>query len=209
MDAKEIYLNKMTEVMRRLQACSSYIDKFKLDKSIISLESAILQLRKTMECMALSAIAPNHQAYSDYRSKADRNPDYRKDFNGTKIIKALRAINKDFYPNALKPPTRTGKEWHFERKSKGILTSKNFEALYDRLGKFLHADNPWGCKKEINNLAKDIPNRIAEIEELLKVHFTTIRTPSFNGVWVVEVPFYKSTPKILVGTADGDFIVND
>jgi hypothetical protein len=207
MDLTKIYLNKMDEVMRRLQACSNYFNHFKSDESVISLESAITQLRKTMECIALASIAPNHQAYSEYRSNANKNSDYRKDYNGTKILKILRAINEDFYPIALVAPTKTDGKWHFERKRSCVLSSRKFESFYDRLGKFLHADNPWGQNKGLKNLVNDIPTKISEIEELLKIHFTTIRSGSFAGVWVIEVPFYSNKSRVLVGKADDDFIV--
>ena len=171
-------------------------------------ESATLQLRKAMECIALAAISPNKQAYSQYRAKADKNPDFRKDFNGNKMLKALRAINKDFYPKPVKQPVKNDGVWHFERKDNKVFSPKMFENLYDRLGKFLHADNPWGNDKGIVNLANDIPSALSNIKELLGLHFTVIKSPKFTGVWIVEVPFGSGAPRIMIGQADGEFVVN-
>ena len=207
MNPTKIYLEKMNEILVRLKASKSYFELYHTDKSQITLESAILQIRKTMECVALAAIAPNHQAYSEFRQKAKRNPDYRKYYNGTKILKALKAINKDFYPIPLYSPESQDGNHHFIPKTTGFLTEKKFQSFYDRLGKYLHADNPWGQDKGLENLINDFPTKISELEELLKIHFTTIRTDDFNGVWVTEVPFDGGSPRVIRGQADGEFVV--
>jgi hypothetical protein len=87
------------------------------------------------------------------------------------------------------------------------LTKKAFESFYDRLGKFLHADNPWGSDKGTQNLVADLPHVIDRLRVLLEWHFTVIRTPEFNGVWVVEVPASGNLPRILLGKAEGEFVV--
>lgn len=207
MNAEEIYIQKMSEVSAGVEASNSYIQTYLRKGSYLDFESATLQLRKAMECIALAAISPNKKAYEQYRSKADKNQDFRKDFNGSKMLKVLIAINKDFYPKALEKPVINNGVQHFGRKADIPFPQKKFEALYDRLGKFLHADNPWGADKGVNNLATDIPVAIANIKNLLRLHFTVIKSPEFTGVWVVEVPFEKGDPRIVVGKADGDFIV--
>ena len=123
------------------------------------------------------------------------------------MLKALKAINKDFYPMVIEKPVRDNGIWHFKRNSESPFSPKKFEALYDRLGKFLHADNPWGTDKGANNLAIYMPDAIANIKDLLRLHFTAIKSPEFTGVWVVEVPFEKGAPRIVVGKAGGDFVV--
>jgi hypothetical protein len=177
---------------------------FNSSEKIFELESGILQLRKAMECIAYSSISPNIKAYKEFREKADKNKDYRKDFNGNKMLKALGAINKDFYPIALEKPTKSDEAWHFGRSS-NTFTRKEFEKLYDRLGKFLHADNPWGTDKFYQTLAKELPNKINSIQCMLALYMTVIRTPDFNGVWVIEI--INGKPSIMVAKADGEFSV--
>lgn len=46
---------------------------------------------------------------------------------------------------------------HFERRRPDFLNKNEFETFYDRLGKYLHADNPWESSTEIQNLADDLP----------------------------------------------------
>lgn len=207
MKPAEIYKLKIKEVSERLGACEAFLSDYNRTKSIFFLESVILQLRKALESISLAAIAPNKEAYEKLRLEAEKPADYRKDYNGRKILQLLRTINKDFYPKPLMPPTKTPKGWHFERKSKGFLTEKKFEKIYDRLGKYLHSDNPWGNNKGITNLVTDIPSILSEVKTLLEWHFTVIRTPDFLGTWVINVPTDGAHPQIIYGKAEGDFIV--
>lgn len=177
---------------------------FNSSGEIFELESGILQLRKAMECIAYSSISPNIAAYKEFREKADKNKDYRKDFNGNKMLKALGAINKDFYPVALDKPRKVDGVWNFGRNSR-TCTRKEFEKLYDRLGRFLHADNPWGTEKFYQTLANELPDKINNIHCMLSLYMTVVRTPDFKGVWIVEIT--NSKPRIIMGKADGEFCV--
>jgi len=113
-------------------------------------------------------------------------------------------INKGFYPIPLSPAIKIGpKKWHYPEREDKSLTMKNFSSFYDRLGKFLHADNPWGNDKGIKNLIKDIPEIMESIKLLLSFHSTNISTPQFRGAWVVEVPLNGEKPNIIVGRAVG------
>lgn len=207
LEPQEIYLHKMKEVSKRLGACEVFLSEYNRTKSVYFLEAVILQLRKALESISFAAIAPNKNAYEKFRLEAEKPADYRKDYNGRKILQLLRAINKDFYPKPLLPPTKGGGKWNFERKSDGFLTEKKFKSIYDRLGKYLHSDNPWGDNKGINNLVAAIPALLSEIHALIEIHFTVIRTPEFSGVWVVNVPKNGDHPKIICGKAEGDFVV--
>lgn len=207
LEPQEIYVLKMKEVSERLGVCEAFLSDYNRTKNIYFIESAILQLRKALESISLAAIAPNKEAYEKLRIEAENPADYRKDYNGRKILQLLRSINEDFYPKPLLPPTKADDRWHFERKSEGFLTEKKFEAIYDRLGKYLHSDNPWGNNKGINNIISDIPIVLPEIKSLLELHLTVIRTPDLLGVWVINVPANGDPPKIFVGKAEGDFVV--
>ena len=163
LEPQEIYVLKMKEVSERLGVCEAFLSDYNRTKNIYFLESAILQLRKSLESISLAAIAPNKKAYEKLRNEAEKPADYRKDYNGRKILQLLRSINNDFYPKPLLPPTKADEKRHFERKIEGFLTEKKFEAIYDRLGKYLHSDNPWGNNKCINNMVANIPIILYEI----------------------------------------------
>ena len=208
MTPQNIYLQKIRETIERTGACESFLRGYTASKDIYSLEAAVLQIRKALECMAFAAIAPNRSAYEKLRLKAEERSDFRKDFHARKILRMLTQVNRDFYPMALLPATQQGPgKWHFERKSDGFLTKKRFESFYDRLGKFLHADNPWGNAKGLENLAADLPGVIAQLRGLLELHCTFVRSQRFSYAWVVNAGIKGGAPNIVCGQAEGDFVV--
>jgi hypothetical protein len=207
-DLKSIYLSMISEAIARLRAAQAYLATYNTTKTLPDIESAILQVRKSLEATAFAAIAPNKSAYASFRAKAEDQQDYRKDYHAGRILDSLSEINKDFYPLALLPATQNADgSWNFERKMSGCLTKKRFETFYDCLGKHLHADNPWGNNKNLQNIINDIPNTIEEIFGLLELHVTFIQTPEFHGAWIVEAKRDGTPPRIVTGTAEGEFIV--
>lgn len=207
---QHIYLDMVQEAVGNLAAADSFLADYGIGKSLPSLEAAILQVRKALEAVALASIAPYRQEYESFRAKADKQPDYTKDYHAGKIFKALSKINKDFYPLALTPAKRQDDgTLHFDRRGSGHLTWKRFEASYDRLGKHLHAHNPWSTDKNLQNLAADLPGVISETRALLELHAAFIRTPEFNGVWVVEVHPETLAPRVIAGMAEGEFVVTN
>lgn len=207
---QSIYLNQMVEVRDRLNATKRFIGTYESTGSHIEFDCAVLQFRKALEATAYASISPNKEQYRLFRQKGKNSEDFTKDFNATKIFKYLGQINNDFYPVPMMPATKKPDDtWHFERKEDGFLTKKRFQKIYDRLGKFLHADNPWDSDKQRKNISKDIIATIPELINLLELHATFIRTKSYCGVWVVEVSRdCKIKPNIMVANARGDFKVS-
>ena len=207
-NAINIYLSKMEEVKRRLSFSEQQLSEYDKINNLHYLENSILHLRKALECIAYASIAPNKEAYSNLRASAEKPADFRKDYNGSKILKMLALVNKDFYPRSLEKPKQVApNNWHFERNEKDILTKKRFERVYDRLGKFLHSDNPWDNDKGYKNLAKELSNIYIEIKNLLSWHFTVIRDGKFRGIWVIEFRDINTPSRVVTGQADGEFIV--
>ncbi|WP_028100466.1 hypothetical protein [Pseudoduganella violaceinigra] len=203
-----VYLDKMAEARTRLAACESYASVFGQSQDLIALESAALQLRKAMEAIALAAIAPNKKQYADFRQLAVKSPDFRKDYQADTIFLTISNFNPDFYPDPIQGPVQASSgHWHFERRGPDYLKKDQFVSLYKRLGKFLHADNPWGGDKGWVNLAKDLPQAVPKLRNLLLKHRTVIRAEDFSGVWVVDVPGDGSPPQMFQARAAGSFVV--
>lgn len=206
MDEPKIYLDLMTQALDRLTASERYLASFSMSSQLCELESAALQLRKAMEAVAFAAIAPNKQMYAAFRKSAPKPAHFGNDWQADSIFLSLQKVNPDFYPDPLLQETKVGPNaWHFGRPSDGYMKRKSFEALYKRLGKFLHADNPWGDDKGWNNFASDLPGAISKIRALLKKHRTIIRAQEFNGVWVVDAPSDGTPPRMIRAVADGPF----
>lgn len=198
---RNIYLKQINEALERLNASEVYYERYKNTDVIYEMDACVLQLRKTLECIAFAAIAPNRKAYEQFR-----NTDFTKDFNAKKITSQLNIINKHFYPKPLLPAVRTEEHtWHYEKKEKGFLTQSRFEKLYDRLGKYLHSDNPWGNDKGLLNFSNEFPSFVKQIQGLLALHVTSIITPDFRGVWIVESDSNFSRARIITAEANGEF----
>lgn len=208
--AQKIYVAMVQEASQRLLVASTYLSEHAQSKSLPMLESGILQVRKALEAIAFASIAPNRQAYESFRSRAEEQKDYTKDYHAGKVFRVLGKINPDFYPVPLTGPTRMPDGTiFFGRKHDGYLTKRRFESFYDQLGKHLHAHNPWGTNKNLQNLAVELPAVINEASALLDLHATFIRTQEFKGAWVVQVPRDGSPPRVIAGAAQGEFKVGD
>ena len=206
MDEPKIYLDLMTQALDRLTASEKYLAAYKTHGQLCELESAALQLRKAMEAIAFAAIAPNKRMYAAFRKNADTPGDIGDDWQANTIFLSLSKVNPDFYPDPLLQETRVGPNaWHFGKPLNGYMNRRNFETLYKRLGKFLHADNPWGDDKGWRNFSQDLPEAIAKIRALLKKHRTLIRAQEFNGVWIVDAPSDGTPPRMIRATAAGPF----
>jgi hypothetical protein len=207
MDPIAIYQNKMLEASVRFRQCHQLLPEVVNQNSQFAFESCVLQLRKMLECIALASIAPNKKAYSEFRKASDGPSDFRKDFNGKKIIKMLEKVNPDFYPMPLLEDKSQPGSMHFTRRPGNYLTKANFESLYDRLSKFLHSDNPWGDNKQAANFISESKQIFESIFNLLECYFTAIRTPDFSGIWVVNVDLFNHQCRIRVAESSGDFVI--
>lgn len=211
--AESIYKAMMSDAASRLMAANRFIAHQGTSKEVAYLESAALQVRTALETIAFSAISTNKAAYEEIRSKAKQNKDFTRDYHANRIFRDLQRVQKDFYPLALVPPVnltpelRTGRTWHFDRKKEGYLTQDRFTTVYDRLGRYLHARNPWDQPVSWEGLIEFLPSVIIEAQSLIELHGAFIRTSDFNGVWIVEVPKGSIEPKIIAGKADGNFEV--
>ena len=205
-----IYANMVQEATSRLNSAQGFLTAYGMTARLPELEAAVLQIRKSLESIALASIAPNKVQYAAFRATATNSPDYTKDYHARKIFNTLEKVNKDFYPMALLPSVRQPDgSHHFGRKPSGFLSKKRFESVYDRLGKYLHAPNPWGTDKQLQNLVKELPQIIDLAFGLLELHVTFIRTPQYNGAWVIEASRTGRPPRVITSMAKGDYAVQD
>ena len=183
-----IYSGKMSEAIDRAKACRNFLNDFKSSGDRYQFDSAVLQFRKSLECMVYCSIAPNRKEYEDFRQSSEKPADFRKDYNATKILTMLGKINAEFYPRPAQKELNLKQGFpHFSAKKGDFLTKKRFIAIYDRLGKFLHADNPWSNSKGIHNLVVDIEASLNYLFDLLRCHIVYVKTNKFIGIWLVEV----------------------
>lgn len=199
----------MRDVKRRINYAENQLSTFNDTHNYLFLENAILHTRKALECIAYASIAPNKNAYAQFRSEAETPADFRKDYHGGKILKQLGQINKDFYPLPLDEPKLVGaREWHFDRLNSNYLTKNQYIKLYDRLGKFLHADNPWDNDKCYLNLAKDMPGNFQKVKLLLQNHATFVQTEHSGYAFVVNMGSEEKDASVIRAIANSAFKVD-
>jgi hypothetical protein len=205
---QSIYTSQLSEATMRLLAAKKFLATYIETKELPEIEAAILQLRKALETIAFAAIAPDKQQYVALRAKMTESPDFTRDYHAAKIFTALAKINTDFYPVALMPAVRQpDNSWFYDKKKTGFLTKKRFERVYDRLGKHLHAHNPWSVSKHIQNLAAELPSIIDHAHGLLDLHARFIRTPGFEGVWIFEADRFGNPPRLMHANSMGPYVV--
>lgn len=206
---QEIYRAQIAEATFRLLSAKVFLSTYAATGALPQLEATILQVRKALEKIAFAAIAPNKNQYIELRAAATNSPDFTMDYHATKILTALGKVNENFYPKPLLPAKKQENgSWHFGDKKSGFLTKKKFKVIYDRLGKHLHAHNPWSGNKNLQNLAADIPKIIEECHSLLDLHACFIQTPEFQGVWVIETDRLGNPPRVLTAVAHDPYVVD-
>lgn len=211
----DTYALLISEAANRLAAASTFLESFKDGKGVAYLESSALQLRKGLESIAFAAIAPNQSAYSAYRAKAEKNQDFTKDYHAKWICNDLAKVNPDFYPLPVLPGKNIASAgapnnyFHYDRKESGYLTKDAFISVYDRLGKHLHARNPWSTGGALAGLPELVANTVEAAHGLIELHVAFIRTPEVSGVWLVEIPRGSLVPKMVLAQADGPYVVRN
>jgi hypothetical protein len=186
-EAIKVYSDKIIEVRDRLVACEDFLKLGEKECAAqrFYTEAAALQMRKALETLALSSIAPHKNAYQ----VAQKNPEiFKTHWHAQRILKAIENIHPDFYiqpANGFKGVTNQNRQLV---RVGHPFTRGEFEDLYNFLGEFLHADNPWGNQKDYQNLTKRLEKSMPAIRKLIKMHFFPCRIPSFKGILIVEVP---------------------
>lgn len=172
---QDIYVNLLGECFDRLVAAEEFLDQLRSRPYLPLLEAAILQVRKSLELIAIAAIAPDKEQFQAFRATATKDPDFTKDYHAAKIFAALERINPNFFPKPLLPAARKPDgSWHYDDKKSEVLGKKQFERAYDRLWRYLHAHNPWGRSKHLEQVAKDLPNIVKRARGLVALHARVI-----------------------------------
>ncbi|MDZ7628743.1 MAG: hypothetical protein U5J99_10125 [Parvularculaceae bacterium] len=194
----------MEEALARLAATDSFL---KNENSKLAIECAALNLRKSLEIIAFSAIAPNKAKYESLRSRATKQIDFRKDYHARRIAQDLKKVNPDFFPIALAERSKNDDgDWRHERAS-GALTLTDFLQAYDSLGAAAHAYNPWGPEPNLHALKTLIRSTIEKARLLTRLHAAFIKSPEFSGVWIYQAATSEACAHLWVAEAEGNYIV--
>jgi hypothetical protein len=162
-----VYLKQMGEVRDRLNAVMwlAYSEQVFKGSHDYLLESMFLQLRKVLELIAFGSLTANRAKY------ADAHAEFEKHWKAAKMLKALEAVNPDFYPRPakLRKVPEKGEAARYELLKDGFLTKDDFIFLYDISSAVVHTRNPFLPASSIE-IKYDIPAWVERIRQLLRIH---------------------------------------
>jgi hypothetical protein len=176
------YCNLMEEVKRRINVINSFGSGLSgaLYKAATT-ESVYLQFRKILELIAFGSLVANSKlftkTYADFATK----------WNAKKLLKDLQSINSDFYPRPIDevPSKRPNTKTDITEKAKDFLTRDEFVTLYQKCGKILHAENPYGTPISYADYDKNMQGWGTKIGNLLNRH--VIRLVNDKHLYVIHL----------------------
>ena len=175
------YCSVMEEIKRRTDVIQFFLnrDGHALFEATTT-ESICLQVRKILELVALASLIANKEKYG----QAYRN--IEKHWNAERILRDLRRINPEFYPNSIIEVALEGPvvaRW--DDRTTGFLTEDDFVDIYEKCGSILHARNPLRDPIDYEAYLRNIPDWIDKIMKLLNSH--TIRLADDPNLYLIQM----------------------
>lgn len=177
-----LYCDVMEEIKRRTAVVWSFLNgKSSTRYKCTTIESTCLQVRKVLELIALASLVANKTEF------AAQNEKFTKVWNARLILNDLEKLNPYFYPKPIRELPRAKPEVTSDLQdiTDGFLTKDEFLNVYEKCGKMMHADNPYGGKTDYLYYDKSIPKWIDEIKVLLSVH--TIRLINDENIYLIHM----------------------
>jgi hypothetical protein len=176
------YLSNMSEIRFRISNVRQNLNVKSFD--VISFESALLQIRKSLELIAFSSLVSNKDGYESVRGSIE------KDWHAVRILKAVEAVNPDFYPVPVDPDDDSVLASLYS----GFLTKAEFIKWYNLCGEHMHARNPFIEEQSKSDILALIPELIAKLELLLQEHLISL-SGSDDKIWI-SVEFEDKTKPV-------------
>jgi hypothetical protein len=168
----EKYRNNLLEIKRRIEVIDEHILGIRSTRYLITeVEFLCLQFRKILELIALSSLVANRAEYIKQHEK------FAKHCNARLIFQDLERINPGYYPvptNQVVKEKNGEKYFDLQQVLDGYLTKEEFIKIYNNCGRMMHAENPYGQKKDIIALRKLFPIWRDKIVKLLNHHNITL-----------------------------------
>jgi len=151
----ELYGNVLSEIKFRAEMAEK---KLRDVTEIVELESAALQLRKSIELVALGTLAANRQVVHQVSTAL-----HKKDWDDARKI--LRNINPNYWPTPFTAKIGPDGKRALEAFVGPFLSEKEAPTAYGFLSNLLHANNPFAKPSAIDQ--KDV-DRVRDISLKLR-----------------------------------------
>lgn len=167
------YQDCLVEIKLRIDVIKNHINGKSMEEYlIIEVEFVCLQFRKVLELIALSSLVANKNEYSEQHKK------FATHYHAKLILQDLERINPKFYPAAAQKQ-QVGESmgrnfFNLMPIENGYLTKDEFVKIYETCGGILHAENPYGHKRDLKKLHEEFIVWINKIILLLNHHVMTL-----------------------------------
>lgn len=178
----DLYLALMEETKWRIDSIRNVISGKKVTGNYITdIEFCCLQTRKVLELIALGNLVANKSEFEKQKIK------FQKFWHAERILNDIEKLNPEFYPKPVKLTINKDDkpEGEFEDLTDKYLTKKDFVKVYQKCGKILHADNPFGSKTEYKYYINQIRTWVSKIMWLINQHF--IHIVGDDNIYLIQI----------------------
>ena len=188
MDDKKInhelsrYCELMAEVKGRTEAITDMLRGLTTTTyKATNIEFMCLQIRKMLELISMGSLVLNKDEFEAIGQK------YTQYWNARLILREIERLNPDFYPIPIQdvPSSRLGVATDLQTKTSGYLTREDFVKVYEKCGKMMHANNPFGSQADLEYYTAMIPVWEDLIIGLLNSH--VIHLKGVEGIYIIHM----------------------
>lgn len=154
----ELYCSEMEIIKLRTNQVLGATKKIGFLQSAV--EYKALQLRKIIEQVILASLVANAEEYKNYYKRLD------KDWNVRLISQDLYRINNDFFPQKVIDDHANHK---IDNDPSGLIC-KELINTHAKLGKYLHAHNPFSQEWDYNKMNAYLDEECVKIAQHLNTH---------------------------------------
>lgn len=157
---QNLYLRNLQEIKWRTEALDDiYLKKKSTRFFVTNVEFCVLQIRKILELIALSALVSDVDVY---REKLDN---IEKMWNARLILREIEKIHPNFYPQPVYIDPNN--KYNIIDIKEDYLTKDLFIKIYEKCGKILHQAPSFLNAKDIEFEYKQVWNNISEWRRLI------------------------------------------
>lgn len=162
------YLRLMAEVKRRHDVLLDFqTGQREARYQRTTVETAVLQLRLILECIAFASLVANKKHYAaQYKKFAE----FR---NARLLLRDLERVHPKFYPDPIveRPSTDPAYVMVWDAPAKGSFLSRDmFPSVYEKCSNLLHAPNPFGSQPDLAYYETNLPVWGRQVAALLDRH---------------------------------------
>ena len=176
------YCALMDEVKKRTIAITNMLRGLTMTSyKATNIEFMCLQIRKMLELISMGSLVLNKDEFEAIGQK------YVQYWNARLILQDIERLNPDFYPIPIRevPSTKLGVRNELKEKTTGFLTREDFVKVYEKCGKMMHANNPFGSQADLDYYTAKIPEWEDLIIGLLNCHI--IHLKGVEGFYIIHM----------------------